>query len=190
MLPHAMMDLMIIRGRHLLATPSLNDPNFDLTVIFMLEHGDEGALGVVINRPSELPVSGTVDDWSDFAAEPAVVFVGGPVSPSSVIALATVQLDDAGPNWNPVIGRLGTVDLEVAPEEVPGLVQVRLFAGYSSWAPGQLDAELVDDAWYVVDAEADDIHSADPSGLWWEVVGRQGGALGRLRNYPTEPWNN
>ena len=76
------------------------------------------------------------------------------------------------------------------PLEVPGLEQVRLFAGYSSWAPGQLEAELVDDAWYVVDAEITDIHSADPSGLWWEVVGRQDGALGRLRNYPPEPWHN
>ncbi len=181
---------MITRGRHLLATPSLNDPNFELTVIFMLEHGDEGALGVVLNRPSELPVSGTIDDWSDLAAEPSVVFVGGPVSPSSVIALATMHLDDAGPNWNPVMGRLGTVDLEVSPQEVPGVEQVRMFAGYASWEPGQLEAELVDDAWFVVDAEFADIHTPDPDELWWTVIGRQQGALGRLRNYPREPWHN
>ncbi len=190
MLPHAKMIAMNTSGRHLVATPALNDPNFELTVVFVLEHGEDGALGVVINRPSELPVSGTVDEWAALTVEPAVVFVGGPVSPSSVIALATVHLDNAGPNWHAVMGRLGTVDLEVPPEEVPGVEQVRMFAGYASWAPGQLEAELVDDAWIVVDAEIADIHSPDPAELWWAVVGRQPGALGRLRHYPEQPWVN
>ncbi len=190
MLPHAKMKLMTTRGRYLVATPALNDPNFELTVLFMLEHSEEGALGVVLNRPSELPVAGTIDEWSDLTAEPKVVFVGGPVSPSSVIALATVQLDDAGPHWNQVVGRLGTVDLEVPPSEVPGVEQVRMFAGYASWAPGQLEAELVDDAWFVIDAELQDVHTDDPAELWWTVLDRQPGELGRLRHYPREPWHN
>ena len=119
-----------------------------------------------------------------------MLFIGGPVSPSSVIALASVNLDDAGENWNPVLGRIGTVDLEVDPGEVPGLDEVRMYAGYAGWAPGQLDAELVDDGWFVVDAELTDIHTDDPDELWWEVLGRQGGALGRLAHYPREPWHN
>lgn len=178
------------RGQLLLATPGLLDPNFDRTVVFMLEHSDEGALGVVLNRPSELPVAGTVDDWGPVAADPPVIFVGGPVSPSSVIALATVNLDDAGEHWSPIVGRLGTVDLEMSPSEVPGLDSVRLFAGFASWAPGQLEAELVENAWYVVGAKIPDVHSHDPDELWWNVVGRQRGALGRLRNYPRDASDN
>lgn len=179
-----------VRGRHLVATPPMLDPNFHQTVIFMLEHGDEGALGLVLNRPSELPVAGTIDDWADVTSEPRVMFVGGPVSPSSVIAMATVHLDDAGDNWSPVVGRLGTVDLEVPPDDVPGLDRVRLFAGFASWAPGQLEAELVDDAWFVVDAKIDDILTTVPDELWWTVLDRQPGALGRLRHFPPDPSHN
>lgn len=177
-------------GRLLVSSPALLDPNFDRTVIYMLEHGQDGALGLVLNRPSELPVAGTIDDWANVAADPAKVFVGGPVSPSSVIALATVHLDDAGDHWNSVSGRLGTVDLEVPPDSVPGLDTVRMFAGYASWAPGQLDAELVDRAWFVVEAEIDDVHSPTPEELWWTVLERQDDELRRLRHYPRDASHN
>lgn len=181
---------MSTKGRHLLASPALTDPNFDRAVVFMLEHGDEGALGVVLNRPSELPVAGTIDDWKDLSPEPSVIFVGGPVSSSSVIALATQPTDQSSHHWNPVALGLGTVDLDSDPGEVPGIEKVRMFAGYASWAPGQLDAELLDDAWIVVDAEADDIHATDPDELWWRVIGRQPGPLSRLRFYPRDPSDN
>lgn len=181
---------MSTKGRHLLASPALNDPNFDRTVVFMLEHGEQGALGVVVNRPSGLPVAGTIDDWKDLAAEPPVIFVGGPVSASSVIAIATMPADETSHHWNAVALGLGTVDLDSDPSQVPGIEKVRMFAGYASWAPGQLDAELLDDAWIVVDAEAEDIHATDPDELWWRVVGRQQGPLNRLRFYPRDPSDN
>jgi len=181
---------MSTKGRHLLAAPALVDPNFDRTVVFMLEHGDEGALGVVLNRPSELPVAGTIDGWKDLAPEPAVIFVGGPVSASSVIAIATEPADPVSHHWNAVALGLGTVDLDSDPGEVAGIDKVRMFAGYASWAPGQLDAELLDDAWIVVDAEAGDIHTTEPDELWWQVVARQSGPLNRLRFYPRDPSDN
>jgi putative transcriptional regulator len=178
------------RGRLLVATPGLLDPNFVRTMVFMLEHKDDGAIGVVLNRPSELPVASTVEPWAHRAVPPAVVFLGGPVSPSSVIALASVNLDDAGANWNPVLGRIGTVDLEVDPTEVDGLDEVRLYAGYAGWSAGQLEAELVDDGWFVLDAELTDVHTDVPEELWWEVLGRQPGPLGRLGNFPRDPRDN
>ncbi|MGB0996003.1 MAG: YqgE/AlgH family protein, partial [Acidimicrobiales bacterium] len=93
---------MSTRGRHLVASPSLNDPNFEFTVVFMLEHSDEGALGVVLTRPSELPVTDMFEGWVDHAAAPSVVFRGGPVSLSSVIALGVAA--SAGPSggFNPI----------------------------------------------------------------------------------------
>ncbi len=173
-----------------MATPNLADPNFARTVVFILEHNDDGAIGVVLNRPSELPVASTIVEWADRVVPPRVLFIGGPVSPSSVIALASVSLDDAGDNWSQVLGRIGTVDLEVPPEEVDGLDEVRMYAGYAGWAAGQLEAELVQDGWFVVDAELTDIHTDVPEELWWEVLGRQPGPLGRLVNFPHEPWHN
>jgi putative transcriptional regulator len=178
------------RGRLLVATPTLLDPNFSRSVVFMLEHNDEGAIGVILNRPSELPVASTIEPWAGRTVPPSVVFLGGPVSPSSVIALASVNLDDAGDNWHPVLGRIGTVDLDVDPSEVPGLDEVRMFAGYAGWSAGQLEAELVDDGWFVLDALLTDVHTDDPFELWWEVLGRQPGPLGRLAHYPLDPRDN
>ncbi|MEZ5167231.1 MAG: YqgE/AlgH family protein [Acidimicrobiales bacterium] len=174
------------RGRLLVATPAMLDPNFEGTVTLMLEHNDEGALGVVLNRPSELPVASAVERWARRAVPPSVVFLGGPVSPSSVIALASVNLDDAGPNWHQITGRIGTVDLDADPSDVPGLDEVRLFAGYAGWSAGQLEAELLAESWFVVDAELPDIHTDDPDELWWDVLGRQPGPIGRLGNYPRD----
>ena len=173
-----------------MATPALLDPNFVRTVVFMLEHNEEGAIGVVLNRPSELPVATTIEPWSGRTVPPSVIFLGGPVSPSSVIALASVSLDDAGANWNQILGRIGTVDLDVDPTEVPGLQEVRMFAGYAGWSPGQLEAELHDDGWFLLDAELTDIHTDDPLELWWEVLSRQPGPLGRLAHYPHDPRDN
>lgn len=178
------------RGRLLVAAPSLSDPNFRQTVLLMLEHGDEGALGVVLNRPSELTVSSTIGDWAGAVSKPPVVFVGGPVSQSSIIALASVALDDADQNWSQVIGRIGTVDLEREPDEIGGLDEVRIFAGYAAWAPGQLEAELAEDAWFVLDLDASDPFDADPDELWWRVFARQPGDLRRLRLYPRNPTDN
>ncbi len=178
------------RGKLLVATPSLVDPNFRLTVLIMLEHGDEGALGLVLNRPSELPVRGAIDDWAAAVSEPGVVFIGGPVSQSSVIALASVVLDDADDNWAQLVGRVGTVDLEKNPGEIGGLDEVRIFAGYAAWAPGQLEAELAEDAWFVLEHLGTDPFVHEPEELWWQVMGRQSGDLGRLRHYPRDPSHN
>ena len=172
--------------------PSLQDPNFAFTVVFMVEHSDEGALGLVLSRPSELASSPLFDDWSRFVHPPARVFRGGPVSPSSVIALAVTDarpVDRYGP-VNPVTDHIGTFDVDTAEHDPSGLIGLRFFAGYASWAPGQLEAELADQAWFVVPSRPADILSADPEELWWQVIGRQPKELRKLRHFPPEPWRN
>ena len=181
---------MSTRGRHLVATPALTDPNFAFAVVYMLEHGDEGALGLVLSRPSELPAQEMFDRWAPHAAPPAMVYRGGPVSLSSVIALGVAASASPDGAFNAISAGIGTVDLDADPGDLVALQGVRLFAGYASWAPGQLDAELVDEAWIVVDAREDDVLSPDPSELWWTVLGRQRGDLRLLANYPEEPWAN
>ncbi len=175
----------------LVASPRLEDPNFTRTVVFVLDHGEDGALGVVLNRPTSLDVDEILEPWQDQAelAPPALVFRGGPVSPDAVIGLArSAEAPAHDETWRSVIGPVGTVDLGVAPDDQPvALAGVRLFAGYAGWAMGQLEAEIDDGGWFVVDALADDVFSDEPDLLWHDVLQRQGGDLGLLATYPPHP---
>ena len=177
------------KGRLLVAAPGLGDPNFDRTVVLMLEHHVDGALGLVLTRPTELGVDETLSDWHPLAAEPPVIHLGGPVSTDAIIALALARLDDVGESFNAVVGRLGVVDLG-ADDGHEGIEAVRVFAGYSGWSAGQLDDELASGGWLVVDVDPGDPFSSDPEGLWERVLRRQGGRVSRLADYPESPWLN
>lgn len=178
------------RGRLLVATPPLVDPNFDRTVVLLLEHGDEGSVGVVLNRPTEARVEDVLPEWRVLASPPAVLFVGGPVSPAGLIALAR----GGGPTvegWIPVLGGIGTVDLGRDPLDlgVP-IDDLRVFAGYAGWGPGQLDAELAQHAWFVVDALPSDPFGPDPDRLWQDVLRRQRGRVAMFAHFPDDPAAN
>ena len=177
-----------LKGRLLVATPGLHDPNFDRTVVLVLEHAAEGAVGVVLNRPSEVRLSTPLPAWEALAADPGVVFHGGPVQPGAAIGLARAAGPDVGgPGWSPVLGRLGTVDLTAAPDELGAPVEeVRVFSGYAGWAPGQLEGEVAAAAWVVVDAEPTDPHTCEPEHLWRTVLRRQRGSVAWLANFPPD----
>jgi len=194
-----------VRGRLLVAAPSLLDPNFHRTVVLMLEHNDEGALGVVLNRPSDVELEGPLPTWHHLAASPPVVFVGGPVGDGMAIGLGSrpnghsdgrraddtaplVTDDDAG--YHPVFGALGSVDLGRDPDDVGGVQRVRVFAGYAGWSAGQLESELELGGWIVVDADVDDAFSPQPDALWRSVLRRQSGRLSWLANFPDDPRSN
>jgi putative transcriptional regulator len=180
-----------LRGRLLVAAPPLVDPNFDRTVVYLLEHGSEGALGLVLNRPGDTELREALPDWSALAAEPPVVFAGGPVSPESVIALARSEVTDEREGWVPVGNGVGTVDLARAPEDVPVVLEgVRVFVGYAGWAPDQLEEELEHGAWFVVDADLDDVFGAHPRDLWRRVLRRQSGKLAMFANCPADASTN
>ena len=174
------------RARLLVATPELLDPNFHRSVVLVLEHNDDGALGVVLNRPRLVGGAEAVPQWADRLAFPSRLHNGGPVSEDSIIGLA---LGPAGgiDGLSPLLGQLGVVDLHRSPDELPGVEPVRLFAGYSGWSAGQLDAELVAGGWIVVDALPEDALTTSPEELWRIVLGRQTGLLGHLAGYPDDP---
>jgi putative transcriptional regulator len=181
----------VVRGRLLVAAPPLVDPNFDRTVVLMLEHGPEGALGLVLNRPGDTELVDAIPEWGEMATLPAVVFAGGPVSPESVIALARSDTPDERDGWVPVGGGFGTVDLARAPDEVGAAIDgVRVFVGYAGWAPGQLEEELAHGAWFVVDFELDDAFGLYPEHLWRRVLRRQRGRLAIFANCPDDPSTN
>jgi putative transcriptional regulator len=177
-----------LRGRLLVATPLLGDPNFERSVILLLEHTEQGAVGVVLNRPSEVEFVDPLPDWYGFAAYPPVVFVGGPVNHGSAIGVARAANPQTTDGFTPVTGGLGTVDLSLDPDEVGvGIEEVRVFSGYAGWGEGQLEEEIDSGAWWVVASERDDAMCANPEGLWKFVLQRQGDALSLYANFPADP---
>ncbi|WP_017546109.1 YqgE/AlgH family protein [Nocardiopsis prasina] len=193
------MDQSTLTGRLLVAAPLLQEDSFRRSVVFVVDDADDGTLGVVLNRPLELPVDEVVTDWGAYASAPPVMFSGGPVGTDSGIALGAAPPDEEPPGWAPLEGvapgrelaGVGLVDLE-APSEVLGaaLVSLRVFAGYAGWSAGQLAGEIEDGAWYVVDALSDDLFGGSPETLWPRVLRRQGGEMALLSTYPDDPTMN
>jgi putative transcriptional regulator len=185
------MEPMSQRGRLLVATPVIGDDNFDRTVVLLLEHGDDGALGLVLNRPTDVAVLDPLPEWNGLAAQPSVVFVGGPVEQTAAIGLALTGVAAPADGWSPVLDRIGTLDLSRDPAELGlDIEQVRVFAGYAGWGPGQLEGELAVDAWIVCEAEAGDVLGNEPDTLWSRVLRRQGGDFALLSYCPPDPSSN
>jgi putative transcriptional regulator len=179
--------------RLLVSVPTLGDPNFFRSVVFMIEHNDDGAVGVVLNQPTDAALVDALPEWAALSAPPAVAFVGGPVQQhDAVIGVARFVAEPGGrvadaDGGQLLLGRVGTVDLGRPPDELRGdLEAVRVFAGYSGWGPGQLDSELEQGGWFVVDALPDDLLTSDPASLWRAVLRRQGGDLAVSANYPRD----
>ncbi|MGD9998655.1 MAG: YqgE/AlgH family protein [Ilumatobacteraceae bacterium] len=201
-----MLDGPSTRGRLLVATPPLGDPNFDRSVVYVLEHSSAGAVGLILNRtgtvsgqfdPATLhDVPMALDDvdatlavleaWQPLLAPPRRMFVGGPVGDDSLIAVAS-GVGRSSETWGALTGSIGTVDLTVAPDEAAEQIErVRIFRGYAGWAPGQLDAEVDAGAWMVFDATDDDVFTPRPDQLWRDVVRRQGGSLAWIADAPDD----
>ena len=169
-----------LRGSLLVATPALLDPNFARTVVLVAEHGEEGAMGVVLNRPSETSVGDAVPELASLAGDEQPLFVGGPVARDAVLALA--EVDDPEDASELVLGDIGFVqDPDVAAR------RGRVFLGYAGWEAGQIESELVEQSWIVVAAEPDDVFSDEPDDLWSRVLRRQGGGLALLATMPLDP---
>jgi putative transcriptional regulator len=178
-----------LKGRLVVATPVLYDTNFFRTVVLLVEHNDEGAAGVVLNRPSEAALAeGPLGGWRELAAEPALVFVGGPVQPTAAICLAHKTPDATPDGWQPVIDGLGVLDLSNDDVDVrTGIDRLRVFAGYAGWGAGQLESEIAEGSWFVLDADPEDALSSQPGGLWRFVLKRQGGQLALVSSFPADP---
>ena len=179
-------------GRLLVATPSLVDPNFAQAVVLVLDSDGDGSLGVILNRPSAITVTSVLPDWGTSVDPPEVLFEGGPVSPDAALAVALVP--EAGPEpigFRRLFGGTGIIDLDTPPEVLaPAITRMRVFAGYSGWGSGQLESEIEEGSWYVVDSTAHDIFDADPTGLWSAVLRRQPGSLAWVSTRPTDPTLN
>jgi putative transcriptional regulator len=170
----------------LIASPAIFDPNFRRTVVLLTAHTDEGAIGLILNRPSEATVEEAVPKLSPLAGGDATVFAGGPVNPSGVSMLA--EFDDVSEAGVEVFGDIGFVALDAALEgEAPVLRRRRVFAGVASWAGGQLEQELETEDWIVEPASSDDVFGEDPETLWERVLERMGGSYTVVARMPYDP---
>ncbi|WP_028851723.1 YqgE/AlgH family protein [Thermocrispum municipale] len=181
-------------GSLLIADPSMSDPNFRRTVVLVLHHGPQGTLGVVLNRPSEIPVASVLPDWADHVAAPASVFVGGPVERDTPLGVATLRTGEVAgmvPGTIGVRGPVALVVLDSDPEPlVPRLRGMRVFAGYAGWDAGQLAGELERGDWIVAPALPSDVVAAPSTDLWGAVLRRQGLPLALLATHPGDLQRN
>ena len=184
-------------GQLVVATPVLQDPNFARAVVLLLQADDQdGALGLVLNRPTGTGVDEVLPDWAPLAAQPPVVFTGGPVQPQAALCLGHRRL--GGPLVAAYAelegvpgGSIGTVDLDAEPSDLtPAVAEIRLFAGYSGWSAGQLEAEVAEGAWWVFDALPADAFDVRPEHLWAHVLRRQGPPIAFAASYPPDPTLN
>lgn len=180
-------------GSLLVALPSLTDPTFAGTVVYVLDHSETGTLGVVLGRPSQVEIRDVLPGWCDLAVEPGVFHVGGPCETDTALCLATstapLATDDG---LRRVAGDVYLVDLDGDPTELADRLDgLRVFAGYAGWSPGQLAGEIAEGAWACVPGRPDDVLSraAGPD-LWRSVMGRQTGRLAVLSTAPADPSAN
>jgi len=174
-----------LRGHLLVASPSLIDPNFRRAVVLVTEHTEDGAAGLVLNRPSPASVSELVPLLEPLVEDEEQVWLGGPVQPNAVLVLGEfVDPDDAAV---PLFGSLGFPALDDPEEVVPATTRRRVFAGYAGWGAGQLENELGREDWIIEEALNDDAFTESPESLWSEVLRRKGGIYELVARIPEDP---
>lgn len=176
-----------LAGQLLVASPRLVDPNFVRTVVALLHHDREGAMGLVINRPTEIPVEDHLPEWVvGRLVSPPLVFYGGPVEPTVAIGLR--ESYDIGEEAPPILG-VSMMNLSEEENDRTG-GGVRVFAGYAGWGPGQLEDEVEEESWIILPALAHDVFSSAPEDLWAAVLARAGGRISLLSSMPLDPQLN
>jgi len=177
-----------LRGKLLISSGGLFDPNFRHTVVLVGEHNADGALGVVLNRPLDVTVAEAFPILGSLVAEDETLFQGGPVQPNGAVLLAELEEPEQADIL--AFGSVGFLTGEVSEDARPGILRARVFVGYSGWGPGQLEAELAMDSWIVEAARREDAFSDAPDLLWSRVLERKGPQYRRLSRMPYDPSMN
>ena len=175
-----------LRAKLLVASPKLGDPNFARTVVLITEHNEEGAMGIVLNRPATTTVADAAPELEELVIPGDDVYVGGPVQPASVIVLA--EWEEHADASVPIFGGVGFVGAGADPEELGRtVIRARVFAGFAGWTTGQLEDELGRDDWILEPAQTDDVFTETPDDLWSDVLERKGGQYALVARMPLDP---
>lgn len=174
-----------LQGQLLVASPALLDPNFKRTVVLVTEHTDDGAAGLVLNRPSPAAVAEVVPQLEPLAPDGERVWLGGPVQTNAVLVLG--EFPDPGDAAVPLFGSLGFPSLDDPDGVVPVTTRRRIFAGYAGWSGGQLEDEIGREDWILEPADPDDAFTEQPEELWAAVLRRKGGVYELVARMPEDP---
>lgn len=175
-----------LKGKLLLASPTLSDPNFARTVVLVAEHNEDGAMGLVLNRPATTTVAESAPELEELVDAEEPIYIGGPVQPSAVIVLASFEQPDvAGLLVGDHVGFLSAEEDFATSRDATR--ELRVFAGHAGWGPGQLDEELEREDWIVEPPADGELFSADAEELWSEVLTRKGGAFALVARMPLDP---
>ncbi len=179
---------MLSAGTLLVASPGMHDTTFDRTVIFLVEHDDDGSMGLVLNQPSDMLVSDALPDFGR-VVNPDRLYLGGPVEQGTALVLAE-PLDPAAPYMHYMHNGIGLLDLADEQDPAFTLERARVFSGYAGWGPRQLENELRAGAWILARCEDGDLWCADHQRQWARIVARQGHMEEFLMEWPEQPWLN
>jgi len=176
------------RGRLLISSGGLFDPNFRHTVVLLAEHDAEGSVGVVLTRPLEVTVHEAVPALAELVELDDLLYQGGPVEQEQPVLLA--EVDDPEVLDLRVFGSVGFLTGAVPTSVRSRLERVRVFAGYAGWGPGQLEREMSEDAWVVAEPRADDVFTDEPDALWHRILERKGPPWSTMARIPFDPSTN
>ena len=175
------------QGKLLISEPFLFDPNFKRTVVLLAEHNEEGSVGFILNRPIEVSVAEALDDFPDFDSN---LFFGGPVGQNNLFYIHTLGDKLTGSKeiikgifWG---GDFEHLKLMIDAGQVDPK-QIQFFAGYSGWAPEQLDRELKEKSWIVADTRAEQVMKGRNKEFWSEVLKDLGNKFAIMANFPEDP---
>lgn len=178
-------------GTLLVAAPDLLDPNFAGSVVLLLDVDEDGALGVILNRPSGLDLDDVWPQLAPHATQPDQLFVGGPVSPEEAMAVCRVASPTTTIGWRRAFDRVGVLDPQADPDRVAAEVaSLRVYAGYAGWGHQQLLDEVAEGAWIVVPSRPEDLFRADVTTLRRDVLRRQPGEQAWAATRPADPRMN
>lgn len=179
-------------GSLLIASIEIVDGMFDQSVVLLLDADEDGALGVVLNRVSDIDLGTVLPQWTDMTSAPQVLFDGGPVSRNGAVCLAVPASETEEPaGWRRLFGNVGLLHLDTPVELVTGAFRyLRIFAGYAGWSPGQLEGELVRGSWHVASSLETDAFDTDPETLWRRALHRQAGDVAVFATWPQDPEAN
>lgn len=177
-----------LRGHLLISSGGLFDPNFRHTVVLIGEHNADGALGVVLNRPLNVTVEEALPPLGGLVSPGEAIFQGGPVQPDGAVLLA--EMTDPGLVDVLAFGSVGFLVGEVSADIEPNIIRARVFAGYSGWGPGQLEAEMAEDTWITDLARMEDVFTDAPEMLWSSVLRRKGPEYYQMSRMPYDPSMN
>ena len=159
----------LAKGKMLVATEMIQGEVFSKTVIILLHYDRSGAMGLVVNRPTEVPIDEVLADDAELSALTGNLYWGGPVQMNALRGM--LKTDNPPSDAEKIVGNVYLVSLDAdLADELADSSELRAFLGYAGWSPGQLDRELATGSWLVVDASEDRVFPKEPARLWQRLA--------------------